>query len=140
MNARILSWSCSLTPFSLCLYAMIMKPPPSFGIGIFWASVSISALEMFRSSTQFWEKLGLGADRYRLFRKVFNEYGEDREWTELLALADIGKLLIQDNAMSFWLDCNYKLPMIHYSEVPDSSDLASIKRTGVLLVEGGFEV
>jgi len=100
---------------------MIMNLPSSFGIGIFWSSVSISALGMFRSSTQFWEKLGLGADRYRLFRKVFNEYGEDRQWTELLPLSEIEKMLIQDNATSFWLDCNYKLPMIHYSEVPDSS-------------------
>lgn len=100
---------------------MTMNPSPNFGIGIFWSSVSISALEMFRSSTQFWGKLGLGADRYRLFRKVFNEHGEDREWTELCTLSEIEKLLIQDNATSFWLDCNYKLPMIHYCEVPDSS-------------------
>lgn len=108
-----------------------MNPSPNVGIGIFWASVSISALEMFRSSTQFWEKLGLGVERYRLFRKVFNEHGEDWEWTELLPLSEIEKMLIQANATSFRLDCNYKRPFISYSEVPDSS-LPGLPSTGGL--------
>lgn len=110
---------------------MTMNPPPSFGIGIFWSSVSISALEMFRSSTRLWEKLDLGPKRYRLYRKVFSEHGEDREWTELLPLSEIEKLLMLDNATNFRLDCNYKLPFISYSEVPDSS-LPGLPPTGGL--------
>jgi hypothetical protein len=110
---------------------MIMNPSSGFRIGIFWSSVSVSALEIFRASTQFWEKLGLSADRYRLFRKVFNEHGEDREWTELLPLSEIEKLLMLDDATSFRLDCNYKLPMISYSEVPNSS-LPGLPPTGGL--------